>query len=178
MLLNRLGRTMTFSITGSPLIKAIGWKREITVTASGRVFLRIGGLTRTGTGFGLIVAGTGIQTSVLPGPLTTTGDGPTLTGPDGAGFPAMNGLRPGSPGDKATKTLAGHLFRPKQIFRQTDLSHPGPTRIMTLDRLPMRLSAILIGTNRATPAISSHPSGTFRSIVRPGTSPTLSPTTT
>ena len=105
---------MTFFIRGSPPTKAIGWKPVITVTVSDRGSPRIGDLTGTDTGFGPIAAGTGIQTSVLPGQPTTTADGPILVGPDGAGFPEINGLRPGSPGGKVTKTLAGLLFRPKQ----------------------------------------------------------------
>ena len=74
------------------------------------------------------------------------------------------------------KTLAGRLSRPKQTTRAMEY-HPGPTRIMTLDRRRTPLSAIHTGTSRATPATSSPRGGTFRSSVRPGTLRTLSPTT-
>ena len=52
---------------------------------SDRASRGIGGLTRTDTGFGPIAAGTGIQTSVLPGQPTIMADGQILLGPDGAG---------------------------------------------------------------------------------------------
>jgi hypothetical protein len=70
------------------------------------------------------------------------------------------------------------LFRPKPTSPRINRYRPGPTRIMALDRPLMRSSAILIGMNRATRGTSSDPSETFRSSVRPGTSRTLSPTTT
>ena len=113
---------MTFFIRGSPPTKAIGWKPVITVTVSDRGSQRIGDLTKTDTGFGPTAAGTGTQTSVLPGQPTTTADGSILAGPDGAGSPEINGLRPGSPGGKVTKTLAGLLFRPKQTSRGIAIS--------------------------------------------------------
>jgi hypothetical protein len=105
---------MTFFIRGCPPRKAAGWKPVITVTVSDRGCQRIGDLTETDTGFGPITAGTGTQTSVLAGQPTTTADGSILVGPDGAGSPEINGLRPGSLGGKVTNTLAGLLFRPKQ----------------------------------------------------------------
>ena len=86
----------------------------IMVTVSNRGSQGIGDLTETDTGFGPIAAGTGTQTSALHGQPTTTADGSTLVGPDGAGFPEINGLRLGSPGGKVMKTSAGLLFRPKQ----------------------------------------------------------------
>ena len=94
---------MMFFIRGSPR-KATGWKPVITVTVSDREFQGIGDLTETDTGFGPIAAGTGTQTSVLPGQPTTTADGSILVGPDGAGSPEINGLRPGSLGEKVMKT--------------------------------------------------------------------------
>src|SRR5271165_341610 len=150
----------------------------IMVTVSDRGNQGTGDLTETDTGFGPIAAGTGIQTSVLPGQPITTADGSTLVGPDGAGFPEINGLRPGSPGGKVTKTLAGLLFRPKQTSPRINRYRLGPTRIMTLDRLLTFLSTIRIGTNRATRSISSRASETFRSSMRLRTSRTSSPTTT
>src|SRR5271166_4120455 len=149
----------------------------IMVTVSDRGSQGIGDLIETDTGFGPITAGTGIQTSVLPGQPTTTADGSILVGPDGAGSPEINGLRLGSPGEKVTKTLAGLLFRRKQTSPCIRRYRLGPTRIMTLDRLLTLLSAILIGTNRATRGTSSRPSETFRSSVRLRTSRTLSPPT-
>ena len=86
----------------------------IMVTVSDRESQRIGDLTETDTGFGPIAAGTGTQTSALPGQPITTADGSILVGLDGAGSPEINGLRLGSPGGKVTKTSAGLLFRPKQ----------------------------------------------------------------
>ena len=178
MFLNRMRRTMTFFIRGCLPTKAAGWKPVITVTVSDRGCQGIGDLTETDTGFGPIAAGTGTQTSVLAGQPTTTADGSISVGPDGAGSPEINGLRLGSLGGKVTNTLAGLLFRPKQTSPCINRYRLGPTRIMTLDRLLTLLSAILIGTNRATRSTSSHPSETFRSSVRLRTSRTLSPTTT
>src|ERR1700730_4572395 len=174
---HRLRATMTFFIRGCPPTKAIGWKPVITATVSDRVSQRIGNPTKTDTGFGPTVAGTGTQTDALPLEPTTMADGSILVGPDGAGLREINGLRLGFLGGKATKRLAGLLSRPKQTYRGTDPYRLGPTPIMALDRLLTRLSAILIGTNRAMPRISSHLSGTFRSSARQGTSLTLSPTT-
>ena len=105
---------MTFFIRGCPPTKATGWKPVTTVTVSDRGSQRIGDLTGTDTGFGPITAGTGTPTSVLAGQPTIMADGSILVEPDGAGSPEINGLRPGSPGGKVTKTLAGLLFRPKQ----------------------------------------------------------------
>jgi probable HAF family extracellular repeat protein len=172
LFLNRMRGTMTFFIRGCPLAKAIGWKPVITATASDRVFQRIGDPTKTATGFGPTAAGTGTQTSLLAGQPTIMADGQILVGPDGAGFPAINGLRPGSPGGKAMKTLAGRLSHPKQTTRAMEY-HPGPTRIMVLDRRRTPLSVIHTGTSRATPATSSPLGGTFRSSVRSGTLQTL-----
>jgi hypothetical protein len=169
---------MTFFIRDCPPTKAIGWKPVITVTVSGPGCPRIGDLIGTDTGFGPITAGTGIQTSVLPGQLTTTADGPILVEQDGAGSPEINGLRLGFPGEKVTKTLAGLLFRPKQRSPCNNRYRLGPTRTMTLDRLLTFLSTFRIGTNRAMRGTSSHPSATFRSLMRLETSRTLSPTTT
>ena len=105
---------MTFFITGCLPTKAAGWKPAITVTVSDRGCQGIGDLTETDIGFGPIAAGTGTQTSLLPGQPITTVDGSILVGPDGAGPLEINGLRLGSLGDKVTKTLAGLLFRPKR----------------------------------------------------------------
>src|ERR1700738_3687340 len=96
---------MTFFIRDCPPTKAAGWMPAIMVTVSNRGSQGIGDLTETDTGFGPITAGTGIQTSVLPGQPITTADGSILAGPDGAGSPEINGLRLGSPGEKVTKTL-------------------------------------------------------------------------
>ena len=38
--------------------------------------------------------------------------------PDGAGSPEINGLRPGSLGEKVNNTLAGPLFHPKRTSRR------------------------------------------------------------
>lgn len=168
---------MTFFIRGCPLAKAIGWKPVITATASDRVFQRIGDPTKTATGFGPTAAGTGTQTSLLAGQPTTTVDGSILAELDGAGLREINGLQLGYLGGKATMTLAGLPCRPKQTSPCIRY-RLGPTRIMTLDRLLMLLSAIPIGTNRAIPSTSNHLSGTFRSSVRQATSRTLSPTIT
>src|SRR5215472_18806420 len=145
--------TTTFFIPGYPRRKATGWKPVITVTVFDRGSQAIGNLTETATGFGPIVAGTGTQTSLLAGRPITTADGSILVGPDGAGSPEINGLRPGSLGGKVTNTLAGLLFRPKPTSLCINRYRLGPTRIMALDRLPTPLSAILIGANRATRGI-------------------------
>src|ERR1700730_3469447 len=150
----------------------------IMVTVSNRGCQRIGDLTEMDTGFGPIAAGTGIQTSVLPGRPITMADGSILAGPDGAGSPEINGLRLGSLGDKVTKTLAGLLFRPKETCPLIPRYRLGPTRIMGLDRLLTFLSTFRIGTNRATRSTSSHPGEMFRSSTRLRTSRTLSPPTT
>ena len=96
---------MTFFIRACPPMKATGWKPAITATVSDRGWQRIGDLTGTATGFGPIAAGTGIPTNVLAGPLTITVDGSILMGPDGAGSPETNGLRPGSLGERVNKHI-------------------------------------------------------------------------
>ena len=157
-------RTTTFFIRGCPPTKATGWRPVITATVSDRGYQRIGDLTKTDTGFGPTTAGTGTQTSVLAGQPTTTADGSILAGPDGAGFPEINGLQLGSPGGKVTKTLAGLPFHPKQTSPRINRSRLGPTRIMTLDRLLTLLSAIPIGANRAIRTVHRATSNeTFRS---------------
>jgi hypothetical protein len=95
---------MTFFTLGSPRTKATGWTPATMGTVSGRGYPGIGDLIGTDTGFGLTTAGTGTPTSVLAGQPTTMADGPTLVGLDGAGFPEINGPRPGSLGGKVTNT--------------------------------------------------------------------------
>ena len=75
-------------------------KRAFLFTKGPGIGDRIG----TDTGFGLTTAGTGTPTSVLAGQPTTMAVGPTLVGLDGAGFPEINGPRPGSLGGKVTNT--------------------------------------------------------------------------
>ena len=84
-----------FFILGCPRMKASGSKPVITVTVSDPGCQGIGDLTETDTGFGPIMAGTGTQTSVSAGQLTTTADGSILVRPDGAGFREINGRRLG-----------------------------------------------------------------------------------
>ena len=169
---------MTFFIRACPPTKAIGWKPATTVTASDRRYRGIGGLTGTVTGFGPIRAGTGTPTSVLGGQPTTTAGGSISVGRGGAGSPEANGRPRGSPGGRATNTLAGPLFRRKQITLRVNRYRPGPTHIMTSDRLRTLLSTILIGANLATHGLLSDPNETFRSSGRLGMSRTSSPITT
>src|ERR1700732_2530104 len=91
----RMRRTMTFFIRGYLPRKAIGWKPVITATVSDRVSQGVGNPTQPDIGLGPTAAGTGTQTSALPGQPTTTADGSILVGPDGAGLREINGLRLG-----------------------------------------------------------------------------------
>lgn len=135
-------------------------------------------LTGTATGFGPIGVGIGNRMNLMRGQPITTAVGSILVGRDGAGYPDVNGLRPGSRGGRVTNMLAGLLFRPKQISRLMSEFLPGPTRTMALDRPLTISSAIPIGLNRATRSTSCHRSEMFRSSARPRMSQTLLPTTT
>jgi hypothetical protein len=168
---------MTSFIPGCPPTKATGWRPVITVTAFGHMFQGIGDRIEMDTGFGPIMAGTGTQTSVSLGPPTIMAGGPILVGPVGAGSPELDGLQPGSRGDRVTKRLAGLLYRQRQKFRGMDRFLPGRTRSMALDPLLTLSSAILIGTSRIMPGTSSPLSETFRSSGRRRMSLTLLPPT-
>jgi len=155
-----------------------GLKPVIMVTASDPGYQSIGGLTGTATGFRPIGVGIGNRMSLMRGQPITTAVGSILVGRDGAGCPDINGLRPGSPGGRATNTLAGLLFRPKQISPLMSEFLPGQTRTMTLDRPLTVSSAIPIGLNRPTRSTSSHRSEMFRSSARTRMSQTLLQITT
>ena len=61
------------------------------------------------------LAGTGSPTIRKPigaGLPTTTGTGISIANSDGSGYPAMSGLRPGSPGAAVTNMSAGRRTRP------------------------------------------------------------------
>src|ERR1700733_863980 len=100
---------MTYFTPGCPPMKATGWRRAITVTVSDHESQKIGNPTKRVIGFGLIKVGIGIRASVLPGQLIITADGPISMEPAGAGFPEINGPRPGSHGGKVPSTSAGPL---------------------------------------------------------------------
>src|ERR1700677_316564 len=166
LLLNQKPRTTTFFIRVYPQMTATGWRLAIMVTVSDRGSQRIGDLTERVIGFGLTAGGTGIRASVLPGQRIITADGPILTERDGAGFPEINGLQPGSRGGKVPSTSAGPHFHPKRTSRRINQSRHGLTRIMTSGRLPTPLLALLIGGKQTMRATSSDPSEIFRSSER------------
>ncbi len=160
-------RMITTSSTQSSPRKVTGSRPVITVTASGLGYLAIGGRIATATGSGLIVGGIGTQMNISAGQPITMADGSILAEPDGAGFPATSGLRPGSPGGRVTKTLGGLLSPRKRTFPCVWGSHHGRIRIMALDRLLIVLSAILIGRRLATRSMSCLRLRTCRSSARP-----------
>ena len=72
---------------------------------------RIGGRTRMATGPTPMSAGLGCRMRISAGPPITTVAGSDWKTMAGAGFPAMNGDRPGSPGGPAEIILAGLRYR-------------------------------------------------------------------
>src|SRR6516225_8521128 len=100
-------------------MEVTGTKWLITAT-SGSLMprrTRIGGRTRMATGLTPMSAGHGYRMRISAGPLITMAAGFDWKIMVGAGFPVMNGDRPGCPGGRAGTTSVGHLCRPQEVGR-------------------------------------------------------------
>ena len=71
------------------------------------------------TGLIPMSAGHGCLMRISAGPRITTVAGFDWKTMAGAGFPVMNGGRPGCPGGQAEITLVGHLYRRQEVVKSS-----------------------------------------------------------
>src|SRR5437868_11058691 len=102
-------------------MEVTGTKWLITVTSGSLTprRTRIGGRIRMATGLIPMSAGHGYHMRISAGPLITTAAGFDCKTTAGAGFPVMNGDRPGCPGGRAEITLVGHPYRRQAAARSS-----------------------------------------------------------
>ncbi len=118
--------------------RAISGARVITATSGNRAKRKVHGAgvrTPTVAGFTPTRAGPGFPKSHSVGPPITTDAGRVCAALVGFGFRAINGPRPGFPGERATITSAGRRCLRKRDSINTPASTIGPITITTSVRI-------------------------------------------